>query len=108
MRFHPLLTAAAFALAAPVPVLAIDNSRPQPLPIERQLPAARDIPYPGTINLTVDATDVARGIFRVHETIPVASAGPLYLLYPQWLPGNHAPRGPIDDVANLSVSANGR
>lgn len=107
MRFRPLLILAALIGAAPLPVLAIDYSRPQPLPIERNIPAARDVPYPGTISLTVDATDVARGIFRVRETIPVAASGPLHLLYPQWLPGNHAPRGPIDDVAGLSVSANG-
>ncbi|MBA2238486.1 MAG: M61 family metallopeptidase [Lysobacter sp.] len=30
------------------------------------------------------------------------------MLYPQWLPGNHAPRGPIDKLAGLQFSANGR
>ena len=108
MRSRPLLALALFALAIPLPARAIDLSRPQPLPIDHQLPAARDIPYPGTIDLAVNATDVARGIFRVHETIPVAAAGRLYLLYPQWLPGNHAPRGPIDDIAGLAISANGQ
>ena len=108
MRFLPLPVLAALGLTICAPAHAIDPSRPQPLPIERHLPAARDIDYPGTIALTVDATDVARGIFRVRETIPVATAGRLYLLYPQWLPGNHAPRGPIDDVAGLTVSANGQ
>ncbi len=108
MRSRHLFVLAALAVAAPCPALAIENSRPQPLPIERQVPAARDIPYPGTMNLTVDATDVARGIFRVRQTIPVAATGKVYLLYPQWLPGNHAPRGPIDDIAGLSISANGK
>ena len=108
MRFRFPLSFAALALAAPPSVLAIDLSRPQPLPIERHVPAARDIPYPGTIDLRVDATDVVRGIFRVRQTIPVAGAGRLYLLYPQWLPGNHAPRGPIDDIAGLVISANGQ
>ena len=59
-----------------------------------------DVAYPGTLKLAVDATDLDRRIFRVRETIPVA-AGPLTLLYPQWLPGNHAPRGPIDKFAGL-------
>lgn len=108
MRSLPLLPLAALALAHAFPAPALDRSLPQPLPIERQLPAARDIAYPGTITLTVDATDVARGIFRVKQRIPVATPGRLYLLYPQWLPGNHAPRGPIDDVANLVVTADGR
>jgi len=102
----PLSTALVLSLAAPA--AAVDISLPQPLPIERRVPAARDVAYPGTIGLTVDATDVARGVFKVRETIPVSTAGPLYLLYPQWLPGNHAPRGPIDDIANLEVTADGK
>jgi predicted metalloprotease with PDZ domain len=55
----------------------------------------------------VDATDVAHRIFRVHEVIP-AQPGPLTLLYPQWLPGNHSPTGPIDKLAGLVVTANGK
>jgi len=105
MRCFPLLPLSFVLLSPAVPATAIEPSLPQPLPIERHIPVARDIPYPGTIDLTVDATDVARGVFKVRETIPVTAAGPLYLLYPRWLPGNHAPRGPIDDVANLSISA---
>lgn len=108
MRFIPLCLSAAIVASLSVPARAVDFSAPQPLPIERHVPAARDIPFPGIIELTVDATDVARGIFRVTETIPVAQAGRLHLLYPQWLPGNHAPRGPIDDVANIAISADGR
>ncbi|MES2494924.1 MAG: peptidase M61 [Pseudomonadota bacterium] len=108
MRRTPLLSLSALALILAAPAAAIELSLPQPLPIERQVPAARDIPYPGTIELTVDATDVARGVFRVRETIPVATAGRLFLLYPQWLPGNHAPRGPIDDIAAIEISANGQ
>ena len=69
---------------------------------------ARDIPYPGTISLTVDATDVdARHLPRAVRSIPVAPAGRLTLLYPEWLPGNHAPRGPIDDVAGYRFIAGG-
>lgn len=64
----------------------------------------RDIPYPGEIQLRVDATDVARGIFNVHETVPLAGPGPVTLLYPEWLPGNHAPRGPIDKLAGLRIT----
>jgi predicted metalloprotease with PDZ domain len=87
---------------------AAENSLAQPVPIERRMPDARDIPYPGTISLTVDATDVVRGIFHTTEHIPVLQAGELILRYPQWLPGNHAPRGPIDDIAGLRVTAAGR
>ncbi|HEX7324733.1 MAG TPA: peptidase M61 [Rhodanobacteraceae bacterium] len=67
----------------------------------------QDTPYPGTIKLDVNATDIYQGIFRVHETIPV-QAGELTLLYPQWIPGNHEPSGPIKDLAGLVISANGK
>ncbi|HEV2652744.1 MAG TPA: PDZ domain-containing protein [Rhizomicrobium sp.] len=72
-----------------------------------EIPAPRDIAYPGTIRLSVDATDVTRGVFRVHEIIPV-HAGALTLLYPKWLPGNHAPNGTLDKFAGLVIRAGGK
>lgn len=69
--------------------------------------APRDSDYPGVITLDVDASDVAHSVFKAHETIPVAP-GPLTLLYPQWLPGNHSPTGPIDKLADLTVTAGGQ
>ena len=59
------------------------------------------------IRLSVDATDTERRIVRVHETIPLAG-GELTLLYPQWVPGGHAPEGPIDRLSGLTVRADGR
>ncbi len=70
-------------------------------------PAAQDTPYPGTISLHVDASDTVQGIFRVHETIPV-TPGPLTLLYPQWIPGDHSPTGPIAMLAGLRLRGNGQ
>ncbi len=63
--------------------------------------------YPGTIVLNVDASDTARQIFRVRESIPVR-AGKLTLLYPQWLPGNHRPSGPLNQLAGLTLRADGK
>ena len=71
------------------------------------VPAPQDVPYQGTLKIDVDATDVAHRIFRVHEVIP-ARPGPLTLLYPQWIPGNHSPTGPIDKLAGLVLTANGK
>ncbi|HEY0180734.1 MAG TPA: peptidase M61 [Dokdonella sp.] len=71
------------------------------------VPAPADVAYPGTIALSVDATDLEHRVFRVHEEIPVA-AGALTLLYPRWLPGNHGPTGPIDKLAGLVVRGGGR
>lgn len=69
------------------------------------IPVAQDVPYaPGAIAVEVDATNLGQRIFRVKQTIPV-QAGHLVLLYPQWLPGNHAPRGPIDKIAGIQFFA---
>lgn len=56
------------------------------------------------ISLRVDATDAPRNIMSVHETIPV-NPGPLTLVYPEWIPGEHGPTGPVIDVARLSIMA---
>lgn len=71
------------------------------------VPAPQDVPYHGTLTIQVDASDVAHRIFRVHEVIPV-QPGPLTLLYPQWIPGNHSPTGPIDKLAGLRITAGGK
>jgi len=71
------------------------------------VPPPRDLAYPGTIALAVDATDLDHRLFRVRETLPVRP-GPLTLLYPKWLPGNHAPTGPIEALAGLIITAGGQ
>ncbi|MFM9851352.1 MAG: M61 family metallopeptidase [Sphingomonadaceae bacterium] len=71
-------------------------------------PALRDTPYPGTMMLAVDATDLDRAIFKVNQVIPVTTSGPTTLLFPKWLPGNHAPRGEIEKLAGLVIKAGGK
>ena len=71
------------------------------------VPPPQNIAYPGSIKTSINATDLAHRIFHVHENIPV-KAGSMYLLYPQWIPDDHAPSGPIDKVAGLMIHANGR
>nr|WP_295663783.1 peptidase M61 [Polymorphobacter sp.] len=100
-------TLAAVIAIATAPAAWADNSAPQPATLVDTIPGSRDVAFPGTIKLDVDASDTARGIFRVHETIPV-TAGPLVLLYPEWLPGDHAPEGPIDKLAGLTITAGGK
>lgn len=79
---------------------AIDAAAAAPL-------AVSDQDFPGTIQLSVDATDVSRRILQVRERIPV-QPGPLTLWYPQWIPGNHAATGPINQLAGLQISGNGQ
>ncbi|MFP5391239.1 MAG: M61 family metallopeptidase, partial [Gammaproteobacteria bacterium] len=64
-------------------------------------------PYPGTLRLAVDATNVGQQIFRVRAELPV-TAGPLTLLYPQWVHGNHGPSNPLNQLAGLTFTANGQ
>ncbi|TFW16927.1 M61 family peptidase [Massilia arenosa] len=71
------------------------------------IPAPANKPYPGTIVLNVDATDVGQAIFRVRSTIP-AKPGAMTLLYPQWVPGQHGPTGPLLQLAGLRITANGQ
>ena len=84
------------------------RSEPQPIAAAPALPALRDIAYPGTLTLEVDATELDRRIFGIRQKVPVAKAGPLTLMYAEWIPGNHAPRGPIYNYAGLKISANGK
>ncbi|MGH9465806.1 MAG: M61 family metallopeptidase [Terriglobales bacterium] len=93
---------------APALVGAQQGVGPMPAPEPPPLATPRDVPYaPGTIQLHADITNVAQRIVQVQETIPVA-AGPLVLLYPGWLPGNHALDGPIKDVGGLVITGNGQ
>jgi predicted metalloprotease with PDZ domain len=72
------------------------------------IPPPRDVVYaPGTIRLDIDATNLSQRIFRIKQTIPVAS-GPLTLLYPAWVPGGHSPRNAIDKIAGLTFKAGDR
>jgi predicted metalloprotease with PDZ domain len=99
---------AATALLLALPATATERSFPQPLPFTTAIPVAKDIAYPGTMQLNVDASDVTRGIWRVEQSIPVPAAGPMVLMFPKWLPGNHAPRGEISKLAGLTITANGK
>jgi predicted metalloprotease with PDZ domain len=64
-------------------------------------------PKAPSITLAVNATEAPRKIFHAKLTIP-ATPGTLTLYYPKWIPGEHAPDGPIVDVAGLKFTANGQ
>jgi predicted metalloprotease with PDZ domain len=60
-----------------------------------------------TVTLVVDGTEAPRKIFHARLTIP-ATPGTLTLYYPKWIPGEHGPTGPIQDLAGLKFTANGQ
>lgn len=57
--------------------------------------------------VVVDATDAPRNLLHSTVNLP-AAPGPMTLVYPKWIPGNHRPTGPIQNVAGLHIKANGR
>src|SRR5436190_887639 len=59
------------------------------------------------IALAVDATEAPRHILHAKLRIP-AAPGELTLYYPKWIPGEHGPTGPIQNVAGITLSAGGR
>jgi predicted metalloprotease with PDZ domain len=70
--------------------------------------APRDVPFPGTIRLQVDATDISHRIFQVRETIPVEGGHPVTLLFPKWTTGDHTPNGPLDKLSGIIITAHGQ
>ena len=91
MTIHTLRTALLGAALGLVPLLS----------------TARAAAAPAPIDLEVDATDVAQKVFHVHMAMPV-EPGPLTLLYPKYIPGEHGPTGPVIGVAGLHFRAGGR
>jgi predicted metalloprotease with PDZ domain len=78
----PLIAAAAFVAAAPY--------------------ATQERP----VTLVVDASRAGDGMMEVREHIP-AAPGSFTLVYPKWIPGEHGPTGPLNDLAALRMSAGG-
>jgi len=59
---------------------------------------------PATIK--VDLRQAPQAIFHADLSFP-AKPGPMRLAYPRWIPGDHAPAGPIENLTGLVFSANG-
>jgi predicted metalloprotease with PDZ domain len=78
----PLVAAAAFVAATPYAT--------------RQHPAT----------LVVDASRADDGFMEVREHVP-AAPGSFTVVYPKWIPGEHGPTGPLNDLAALRISSNG-
>lgn len=55
-------------------------------------------------HLDVDLRDAPKHIFHAKLTLPV-KPGPLTLVYPKWIPGEHSPTGPIADLVGLKISS---
>jgi predicted metalloprotease with PDZ domain len=85
---------------------AVASPGPSPIASTAPVAAPKDRAYGGEIRVSVNATDIERRIVHVHETLTGVGTDTV-LLYPQWLPGTHAPEGPIDRLSGIKITANG-
>jgi predicted metalloprotease with PDZ domain len=60
-----------------------------------------------SIRLQVDLTDAPRNIYHAKLSIP-SQPGPLTLVFPKWIPGNHRPSGPIAGLTGIHMEAAGK
>jgi predicted metalloprotease with PDZ domain len=60
-----------------------------------------------SVTIFVDASSAPRKVFHAKLRIP-ATGGELTLYYPKWIPGEHAPDGPVIDLAGLKFFASGK
>jgi predicted metalloprotease with PDZ domain len=65
--------------------------------------AAQTGPQTATMTLAVDLTDAPRKILHATETLQV-KPGPMTLVYPEWIPGEHGPTGPIVNQAGFLIT----
>lgn len=60
-----------------------------------------------SIRLHVDLTDAPRNIYHAQLTLP-AKPGAVTLVFPEWIPGNHRPSGPIAALTGIRMEAAGK
>jgi predicted metalloprotease with PDZ domain len=83
--------------------------QPEPVPMPPPITAPVDKPYAGPIQLSVDISNNVDRIERVHEEMPVEpGAKEVVLLYPEWIPGDHEPSGPISALAGIVTTVDGK
>ena len=92
-RINLLLLSLCFSLAAS----AQSKQKPQMGSAEPLLPT----------RLVVDATHAPEKILHATLQIPTGS-GEIKLVYPEWIPGEHGPTGPVVDLTGVQFFANGQ
>ena len=58
------------------------------------------------IQIVADLSEAPRKLYHAEIDLPV-KAGPLTLVTPKWIPGNHRPTGPVNDITGVLFTANG-
>jgi predicted metalloprotease with PDZ domain len=109
VRFPSALLLLSAAMAPAALAQTTPQPLPEPVPMPPPIVAPVDKPYIGPIQLSVDVTNVADRVMKVHENIPVEpGAKEMVLLYPAWIPGDHAVSGPLDRLAGIVTKVDGK
>ncbi len=96
LRFACILT-----VLATFTVNAVSQKK-QPAPT-----VTANTPLTQPIKVAVDATQAPQKILHSQLEIPV-TPGEVKLVFPEWIPGEHGPTGPITDLTGLKFFANGQ
>jgi predicted metalloprotease with PDZ domain len=59
------------------------------------------------IRITADLTEAPRKLYHAEIDLPV-KPGPNAFTTPEWIPGNHRPTGPVEDITGVVFTANGK
>lgn len=78
-----------------------------PVAAQRARPATPAAKVSGPITIELDARQAPQEILHAKLSFPV-TPGPLALLYPKWIPGEHGPTGPLLGLTGVKFSANGQ
>ncbi|MGA9069793.1 MAG: peptidase M61 [Terracidiphilus sp.] len=109
MKRFPIVLFTVFAFTCVACAQQTPQPLPEPAPMPAPLPVLVDTPYAGPIKLSVDITNLTDRVERVHEEIPVLpGTKEMVLLYPEWIPGDHEPSGPISSLAGIVTSVDTR
>jgi len=60
-----------------------------------------------SIQITADLTDAPRKLYHAEVDLPV-TAGTVTLTTPKWIPGNHRPTGPVDEITGVVFTVDGK
>jgi predicted metalloprotease with PDZ domain len=110
LNLKPLPGGAIVALAAsfaliPAPILAQEHAEKHAAKVSEKATGQTAPKTP--IQITAILTDAPRKVFHAEVDLPVTE-GALTLTTPQWIPGNHRPTGPVDDITGVVFTANGQ
>ena len=87
--------------------LSIPALLPAPFVLASTLALALPLAAQQPIRITADLTEAPRKLYHAEIDLPV-KAGPNTFTTPQWIPGNHRPTGPAEDITGVVFSVDGK